>query len=157
MLKLSIPFAEQLLAVAKTALNGNCQLHVFAGPVPPTADAALDMVSSHTALVTISGEGNGSGLQFDDVQNGVFAKAANQAWSGTITFEGAQASENAITPTFYRLCMMGDNGRDAAASSGKRIQGTAGGPTSGADLQFLTAQMTSGGSQPVGAFTVSFE
>lgn len=156
MLKPSIALANALAAYASTQLNLGF-LYVFAGPAPATADDALDLVAVHTEIVKISNNATDTGLTFAAPAAGVLPKAAAEVWSGVIATSGFQGAEVALAPTFYRLCAAGDNGRLAAnASTGYRIQGTAGGPNSGAELQFGTATLTEGNTQPVGAFGVNF-
>lgn len=128
-------------------------LYLFAGPVPATADEALDMVSAHTEAVVVSVNSAGTGLTFDAPNAGVLGKAAAEVWSGVVATEGANGAATSITPTFYRFCAAGDNGRGAAdAALGYRVQGAVGGPNSGAELQLGAAELVEGNTQPVGSF-----
>lgn len=130
-------------------------LYVYSGAVPATADEALNMVTTHTELLKVSLSGGATGLTFDAPAAGVLPKAAAETWSGTCAFSGFDAATTQA-PTFYRFCAAGDDGRAAAnASTGYRIQGTAGGPSSGADLQFGTATLTDGNVQPIGAYSIT--
>ena len=113
------------MAGIKSELDGGT-LFYFAGPVPADAGDALDMASQHTQLVAMSG------LQFDDPSGGVLPKAAGDTWQGLIEFDGAQSGENTLTPTFFRFCASGDDGRGAGDM---RVQGTIGGPQSSADIK----------------------
>jgi hypothetical protein len=149
-------------ATANAALNGTGfkeqfdggLLYLYAGPVPADADVALDMSTLHTEAVIISESGSGDGLTFDAPAGGVLGKAASETWSGVPDTNGYQGSLTTIAPTFYRFCAGSDNGRGAAnTSTGYRVQGTVGGPNSGADLQLGNATVTEGVSQPVGAFS----
>lgn len=108
-------------------------LHAFSGPVPATADAALDIGGAHTLLVSING---GGGLNFKTPANGVLAKADAQTWSGTFLANGV--------PSFYRLCASGDTGATAGGATTYRLQGTAGGPTDGAELDVGANPVVSG-------------
>lgn len=129
------------------------KLYLFSGPVPATADEALDMVASHTQAVVITNDGTSTGLTFDAPSGGVLSKAAAEVWKGTVATDGVNGALTTITPTFYRFCAGSDNGRGVANSStGYRIQGTVGGPNSGADLQLGQATLTEGNEQPIGAF-----
>ena len=129
-------------------------LYIFAGPAPANADDALDMVSAHTELVQISLNAGITGLTFATPAGGVLGKTPAETWSGVVDIDGYEGSETALAPTFYRFCPAGDNGRAAAdPSTGYRMQGTCGGPNSGADLQFGTAMLTDGNTQPIGAFS----
>lgn len=152
-LKRSIALAQHLAAAIKTNLDAGF-LYVYAGPEPATSDEALDLVTLHTELVKVSLSGGATGLTFDAPVAGVLSKAVAETWTGTCVFDGVDDATSSLTPTFYRFCKTGDNGRGAAnATTGDRIQGSAGGPSSGADLQFGTATLTNGNAQPVGAFS----
>ncbi|HZX81043.1 MAG TPA: hypothetical protein VFE72_08850 [Lysobacter sp.] len=132
-------------------------LRFFNGPVPATADEALDMVTAHTELLPVTVGGLGTGLTFDAPNaDGVLGKAAAEVWKGTVDFDGAEQAEATLAPTFYRFCAAGDNGRGAAnTNTGYRLQGTAGGPNSGADFEFGVATLTNGNEQPIGSFAVA--
>lgn len=131
----------------------NGLLIIFSGPVPDTADEALDLVTEHTELVVISDNDTGDGLDFAAPSGGVLGKSGGQTWTGTVAFDGFEDGETDLTPTFYRFCADGDNGRGAAdGSTGYRVQGTVGGPNSGADLQLGANDLTNGNLQPIGAF-----
>lgn len=130
------------------------KLYIFAGPVPADADAALDMGSEHTEIVTITINDSGTGLSLSTPAGGAIGKPAGDVWSGTCTFDGFEDGESSLVPTFYRFCADGDNGRSAAnTSTGYRVQGTCGGPNSGADLQFGATALNSGDVQPIGVWT----
>lgn len=129
-------------------------LYIFAGPVPPTADTTLDMVAAHTELVKISLNAGATGLTFAAPAGGVLGKTPAETWSGAASFDGYEDTETSLAPTFYRFCTGGDNGQGVAdPSTGFRMQGTCGGPNSGADLQVGTAMLTDGNTQPIGAFS----
>ncbi|MGO1073573.1 hypothetical protein [Lysobacter sp. CA199] len=144
--------ANVLLAQIKTRLDGG-RLILFAGTVPRTAAEALNLASVHTELVRIGLNGTGSGLTFDTPINGVLSKSPTEVWRGTTAFEGADAAQTTLTPTFYRFCTAGDDGRAVAdALTGTRLQGAVGGPSSGAELRLGIAALTAGNEQPVGDF-----
>lgn len=131
-------------------------LYIYAGPIPATADAALDMVNDHTELVKISVSGGATGLTFATPSAGVVSKNGGEVWTGTCAFSGADGATSTLTPTFYRFCAAGDDGRGTAdASTGYRVQGSVGGPSSGADLQLGTDTLTDGNTQPIGAFSIT--
>lgn len=117
----------------RTALNGG-RLFYFSGPVPADAGDALNMVADHTELVEFT-EGNDgtTGLTFATSTGAVLSKTGAEDWTGTVAFDGAEDSETTLTPTFWRFCPSGDNGRGASANA--RLQGTIGGPASSADLK----------------------
>lgn len=129
-------------------------LYIFSGPVPATADAALDMVTDHTQLVMVTVDDDGvTGLTFEEPVLRVLNKLAAEDWLGTVTFDGAEDAEATLTATFYRFCAAGDNGRGAAdTSTGYRVQGLVGGPSSGAELVLGDADLTASNVQPIGAF-----
>lgn len=152
MLLLTPALANLLLAQIKTQLDGG-RLILFAGAVPRSAAEALDLVNVHTELVRIGLNGSGSGLTFDAPINGVLSKAPTEVWRGTTAFEGAEAAQTTLTPTFYRFCTAGDDGRAVADTLiGVRLQGAVGGPSSGAELRLGIATLTAGNEQPVGDF-----
>lgn len=152
MLLLTPALANLLLAQIKTRLDGGF-LFLFSGVVPRAAADALDMVNTHTQLVRITLNGAGSGLTFDAPVNGVLTKSPAEVWRGTVQFEGVDSSQTTLTPTFYRFCAAGDDGRAAAdALAGSRLQGAVGGPSSGAELRLGLTTLTAGNEQPVGDF-----
>ena len=156
MLKRTTALANTLAAALKTDLDAGF-LFLYAGTVPATADEALDLVAVHTEVLKVSNNGGVTGLTFEAPANGVLAKEETEVWKGTVTFDGFDDAETTLTPTFYRFCPAGDNGRGVAnASTGYRIQGTVGGPSSGADLVLGTTTVTAGNEQPVGAFAYRF-
>lgn len=149
-------------ATANAALNGTGlkeqfdggKLYLYAGPIPASANDALDMAAAHTEVVVITVGGAGTGLTFGAPSGGVLGKSSGETWSGVPATDGFQGSQTSLAPTFYRFCAGSDNGRGAAnASTGYRVQGTVGGPNSGADLQLGSATLSEGVSQPIGAFT----
>ena len=129
-------------------------LFLFAGPIPATADEALDMGADHTEVVKISVDGDGvTGLTFNAPASGVLSKATAETWTGTATFDGADDGEASLTPSFYRFCAAADTGRGAAdGTTGYRIQGTVTGLTGGGDLVLGSASITAAALQPIGAF-----
>lgn len=138
---ISPALAADMLNAAKTALDGG-KLYYFAGPVPATANTALNMVSSHTRVAELSLAGGAPGLTFATATAGVLNKTAAEAWSGLVAFSGAQSAETTLTPTFWRFCPAGDNGQGTGT---KRLQGTLGGPESTADLVLGAATVTANG------------
>lgn len=128
-------------------------LHFFAGPVPATPDAALNMATDHTLLVTESVGGDGvTGLTFDAATGGALPKAAAETWTGTATFSGAGSASAELSATFFRFCAAGDNGQ--GAGSGPRLQGTVGVTGSGADMERESVVIAAGAAVPVSAFFV---
>lgn len=125
------------------------KIYVFAGTPPANADTALDMASTHTLLVVISDNGGADGLDFSAPANGVLSKAGAQTWRGVIDFVGAQSAAPNLGATFFRFCASGDNGQGAGGGTSYRIQGTAGGPTDGAELDVGSSALVDNGSNAV--------
>lgn len=146
-----MPTNDDLLAAAaagiKTELDGGF-MYYFTGSVPASADDALDMVSDHTQVAMLSVDNDGAtGLTFETPTDGVLNKTTSEAWSGTVAFDGTEDAESTLTPTFFRLCQSGDNGRGAGAAP--RVQGTLGGPSSTADIKLASATVTANGTNTV--------
>ena len=114
-------------------------LYLFAtnSSAPANADMALNMGTTHTEVVKISLNGLGAtGLTFAVPSGGILSKTVSEDWQGAAAFDGVQSASPTLVPLFYRFCAAGDNGRGAAhATTGYRIQGAVGGPSSGADLE----------------------
>ena len=144
--------AADAMAALRTSLNGG-YLYYFAGPVPANPGDALDMVTQHTQLCRISLNGTATGITFAVPTNEVLLKTAAETWSGLVDFAGAQQATPTLTPTFFRFCASGDDGRDGAAGR-KRIQGTIGAPASSADLVLGSDTLTDNGTntESVGQF-----
>lgn len=157
MIKLSTAAANGLLAsTGLKSMLDNGFLHIFAGPVPATADEALDMVNDHTLIAVISVDDDGvTGLTFEAPANGILAKATAENWLGETSFSGAEAAEPVLVCTFYRFCAAGDDGQGTAnASTGYRVQGTVGGPTSGADMVRGNPEVAEAQPFPIGSFAL---
>lgn len=126
--------AQAALAAIKTELDGGFA-YLFAGAVPAGPEVALDMATVHTQVAKLSLAGDGvTGLTFDAAADFVLSKPGAAVWSGLVDFDGLVAGPGTITPTFFRICAAGDNGR-AAGVAGFRLQGTVGGPTSSAAMK----------------------
>src|SRR5690606_39009058 len=110
-MKITNALSAAALNALKTALDGG-RMHYFAGPVPAEAGDALDMGNDHTELVMMTVDDDGvTGLTFETSVGGSLAKSGSEDWLGTITFSGAEDTETTLTPTFFRFCPSGDNGR----------------------------------------------
>lgn len=157
MLKPSIALANALANAGglKELLNGG-KLYLFAGPVPATADAALNMVDDHTLIGVFTESDDGTtGLTFENPTGGILSKTITEVWASTTAFDGADDGETSLAPSFWRFCAGSDNGQGAAdGSTGYRLQGTAGGPTAGAHLTIATPTLGDGVYQPLGNFNV---
>lgn len=120
-------------------------LMLFSGPVPASADDAID--GSSVMLVQITKDGDGStGLTFEaTATDGILTKTAAETWEGAIAASG--------TVTFYRFVDSTDDGTSASTTA-KRVQGTVG--TSVASDGVLTSvDLVSGNTQTVSLFQVS--
>lgn len=130
---------------AKVALN-SCEIGIFSGPVPATADAAID--ASAVLLCTISVGGAGTGGTFSaTAANGVLSKTSTETWQGTVAATG--------TASFWRMYVPSvgsDNGQTADTSAAHcRVQGTVGTDVT-ADMVLPSAALTSGNTQAINQF-----
>ena len=117
---------------------------VFAGTMPATASEALNMGTTHTEVAKLSVGGDGvTGLTFEDAVGPVLSKETTQDWEGLINLDGFDAGPT-VTPTFFRFCASGDNGRTLNTSTA-RLQGTVGGPASTADMKLAADTATDNG------------
>jgi hypothetical protein len=98
-----------------------CFLYFYDGPVPVSADDAIDVGSN--LLCTMSSGGTGG--TWGTAVNGALPKTAAETWDGEITHSG--------TPTFLRICISTDDGSGAVTTE-RRWQCTAGG--AGTDCPF---------------------
>lgn len=132
-MKITNVVSAAMLNEIKAALDGG-NMYYYAGTVPAEAGDALDMVATHTELVKMTESGDGTtGLTFDTSAGGTLVKAAAETWSGLIDFDGFIAGPGTATPTFFRFCPAGDDGRSLVTTP--RIQGTIGGPSSSAEIK----------------------
>lgn len=144
--------ANPALNALASAISGGF-MYLFAGTVPPGPDDALDMVADHTEIVLVSVDGDGiTGLTFATAASGAVAKPALAVWSGLATFDGTEAAELELTPTFFRICTAGDNGRGAGAAA--RLQGTIGITGSGSDMERANPVIEAGSTVPITTFEI---
>ena len=148
MYRMNADLAEALLDALKDALDGG-RIYVFAGPVPATPDVAHDMGAdlSQVAMFTLNGAGV-TGLTLAAPADHTITKTPSESWRGLVAFDGADDGETTLTPTFFRFCPSGDNGR--AAGAGPRLQGTVGGPNSTANMRLASDTLTDNGSNETG-------
>lgn len=146
--KFSPGLAADGLNAKRTTLNGG-RLYIFAGPEPAAANDALDLTVGtglHTQLVEYTLDGAGvTGLTFATTTNEVLNKTPAEVWSGLVNFIGAQEASATLTPTFFRFCAAGDNGRAAGTASTKRWQGSVSGPNGTGDLVLGADTLTDNG------------
>lgn len=142
MLHLSTQLANALLATGslKSLLDGG-KIYLYSGPVPATADEAVD--ASSVLLDTITAAA-GAGLTFDGAPaNGVLKKTAAEVWSGVAAASGQAA--------FFRYCVGADDGSAAAGAGNYRVQGTIGIDAS-FDMVFSSTTVTSGDTKTLNTF-----
>lgn len=153
-----LSYSNALAIAIGTALKDGLdsgKLYLFAGAMPADADTALDMVSTHTQVAIITNNDTGTGITFDTPTNANTNKAASETWKGSPAFDGKDDGLTTLTPVFYRLCESGDDGR--SAGTGNRVQGTVGGPSSGADIELGSATVSSSGSAiEIGLYRITF-
>jgi hypothetical protein len=126
----------------KTALD-NGFLYYFSGPVPATADAAIDGSSVMLAKFTANADG-ATGLTFEaTAAGGVLTKTAAQVWKSTVAATG--------TATFFRFADSTDAGASTLSTTAKRIQGTLG-TTAASDAQITSTALTAAASITVDMF-----
>lgn len=142
MFKNNPQLSAAMLAAFKTALDGGF-IHIFSGPEPAGVNDPLDLVGTHTRLCVLSLAGGATGLTLLAPNGGTISKPAGDTWSGAIAFEGADAGGGPLEPTFFRFCQDGDNG--SGAGTGPRMQGSAGGPASAADMKLGNDTLTDDG------------
>lgn len=132
-------------------------LYLFAGPVPNTANEALDLVTSHSGVIKISLDGAGvTGLTFAAPSAGFISKTVAEAWKGTVDITGLHNADSTIDPTFFRFCTAADDGSGVANSTtGYRLQGTVGSISGGFDLGCNPTTFTDGTVREIGAFGIA--
>lgn len=117
----------------KSLMDGGF-LKFYSGPVPASADAALD--GANTLLCTISNNGTGTGLTLaTSASGGTVAKNASEVWKGTNSASGAAS--------FVRFVKSSDTG--AASITERRIQGLV--DVVGAEANLSNVVLTSGAEQ----------
>lgn len=142
MIHFSTVLSNALLATGslKSLIDGG-KIYVYSGPVPATADAAVDVSSVLLATITAAA---GAGVTFNGAPaNGVLQKTAAETWSGNVATTG--------TASFYRLCVGADTGSAAAAAGNYRVQGSIGTDAS-FDLQVTSTALTAGNAQPINSY-----
>lgn len=113
----------------------NFYIKIYDGTPPSTPDVA----PTGNELCTVSVDGLGNGLSFDDNVDGFLSKPATQDWRGGVTTSG--------TATYFRIVDKSDNGADSTIY--ERIQGTIG--VSG-DFSLSNSNLVSGNDFVIGQF-----
>lgn len=115
-IKFGTTLANALLVTgALQSLLASGHLKFFSGPVPATADEAVN--GSSASLLTVDNGGTGVTWQ-NTATNGVMTKTTAETWAGTIGATG--------TATFFRYCVGSDAGTGVAGAGNYRVQGTVG-------------------------------
>lgn len=143
MLKTSTGLRNHMLAVgsAKAALNGGF-IHIFEGPEPASADAAI-VPATHKLLCTIFSDGTSAGLTLAaTAADGFIDKSSTETWSGTVAETG--------TAKFFRHVGSADTG--ALSTTQPRLQGTV--ARAGAELNISSADLVAGAPQSVNFYTL---
>lgn len=161
MIRISDALANGLLqgSSVKELLDGGF-LRIFAGPVPATADEALDMTATtgdHTQLVQLAADAVPAdagvvGLNFAATASArALAKDAAETWVGKVHFVGKDAASAGVSPltaTFYRFCDAADDGTGVAGVGDPRIQGTV--AEVGGDIVLDSVILSDNGANTVG-------
>lgn len=138
-------------------------LYYFAGPVPATADEALDATATtgdHTQLVKMGADSTAVADSSVPLQlaatatGGYITKLSSQTWHGIITRSGKNNGAGSDEATFFRLCGGGDNGRTLSTTA-IRIQGTIG-ESGDVDILVGDATMTDNGANVRGLAAAQF-
>lgn len=125
------------LASALTG-SGDCELRIYSGAVPASADAG---VGSATLLVALK-TGGTTGLNLEMV-GAVLSKPAMDTWQGTVAATG-QA-------TFYRLVKGGD--LDDTNTTAVRIQGSV--AQVGADVNLASINLVTSAPQDLKDYVIN--
>lgn len=170
MIKISDDLVHEMLEDGlKAQLDGGF-ISIYAGPVPDSADDALDTTVTtglHTLLVKIAADAvpvddGATGLTFDAAAaSRALAKNPAETWAGKVQFLGkdqAQAGVGPLVATFFRFHKAADTvgefgGSGAGSAATPRIQGSVG--TSGADLILSSVSLSDNGANTQGV--ASFE
>lgn len=124
----------------KQAIEGSV-LSIYAGPVPPTADAPI---TGATLLCTISAEGTGAGVTLNtSASGGTISKNPSEVWTGEVIASG--------TATFFRMQQPSD--ASGESTTAVRLQGTVG--LIDADLQLSSVNLVLGDARRINFFVGS--
>jgi len=119
-------------------------LYIFSGPVPATADAAIDPSCVQLVKLTDNGDGT-TGLTFSGTATGgVLTKTPSEVWEGVVAASG--------TATFWRFCPSSDTPANASTTAA-RLQGTVG-TTIASDMVLTTNVLTAANTQTMSLFQV---
>lgn len=117
--------------------SGGCELRIYAGAVPASADAAI---GSATVLCKIKKDGT-TPLNLE-ISGGVLAKPVADTWSATVLTSGVAS--------FFRLVRISDD--DALSTSAVRIQGSV--AQVGGDVNLMNASLVASTPQDIKEFII---
>lgn len=143
MLKASTGIRNHMLATgsAKAALDGGF-VHIYEGPEPASADAAIDPLI-HKKLVTIYSDGVSAGVNLAaTAADGFIEKASAETWTGTVLETG--------TAQFFRHVGPADTG--VLSTTQPRLQGTV--ARAGAELNISSVSLVAAAPQAVNFYTL---
>ena len=143
MLKTSTGLRNHMLAIgsAKAALDGGF-IHIYEGPEPASADAAIEP-GTHKRLVTIFSDGTAAGLALAaTAADGFIEKSSTETWSGTVAETGVAKFFRHVGPT--------DTG--ALSTTQPRLQGTV--ARAGAELNISDVNLVAAAPQAVNFYTL---
>lgn len=121
MLVLTTNIANAMMVTGslRSLINGGF-IYCYTGPVPETADEAVDGSSALAFKMSVDDDGS-TGLTFEaSATNGVLRATSSELW------KGHNATGSSKTITFFRFCVGSDTGDDVAGVSDYRLQGTIG-------------------------------
>lgn len=143
MLKTSTGLRNYMLSTgsAKAALDGGF-IHIYEGPEPASADAAIEP-GTHKRLVTIFSNGTAQGLTLAaQAVDGYIQKSSTETWSGTVAETGVAKFFRHVGPT--------DTG--ALSTTQPRLQGTV--ARAGAELNISDVNLVAAAPQAVNFYTL---
>jgi len=120
--------------------------YVYDGPVPATADEAIDGDCTLLCKMAASTDGTTGGT-WDTPTSGALPRTSSETFDGLVLANG--------TPTFIRICVGSDDGSGAAGGTDYRAQGTAGG--AGKELEFTDPVFVANGTNRRGIDQLSLQ
>ena len=147
MAKLSTALKNGLFSTnTVSSLLGPYFIYFYDGPVPATADAAID-IASRLLCKMAANTGGTTGGTWAAAAGGAMPKTAAETLDGLVLASG--------TPTFFRICVGSDDGSGAAGGSDYRWQDTAGGP--GKAIEFTDPVFVANGTNRRGLNQLSLQ
>jgi hypothetical protein len=128
---------DEILDGVKEILRG-CLINIYTGTQPATADSA----ATGTLLVTISESGSGTGLTWEDAEDGSIVKNTSETWQGTAVAGG--------TAGWFR-CYESGGDPSAASTTEARFDGSI--ATSGGQLNISNTTIAADAVQTLSSLT----